>query len=153
MDFVVGECGCAEIPWFVAKTLDHGISKVFRAEALAGHHFTVEIRRVQTFFERAQPGVANGQRDIALPGVHKHHNSRLQEPGGVGDILARDVGSGSVNGLKHGGVESNVGRACEAHRAGHKRGNVAHNVAVEIERHHHIQVLRARRDQGPHRYR
>ena len=54
---------------------------------------------------------------LPQPHVAQHHHATQQQRGGVGLVLARDVGRGAMHRLKHGGGLADVAAGCQAQAA------------------------------------
>ncbi len=70
----------------------------------------------------------------------QHHDRREEERGGVGLVLAGDVGCGAVDGLEDGAPRAHVAGGGEAEAADEARAQVGDDVAVQV-RHHQDVVL------------
>src|SRR5690606_21604350 len=73
--------------------------------------------------------------------VHQHHDGAVQQARGVGHILPRAPGRAAVNGLEHGALVADVGRAGQPYAAGDLRDDVGGDVAVEIGQDDDVKLL------------
>src|ERR1035438_1810006 len=62
----------------------------------------------------------------------QHKHGGLQQGGGVGDVLAGDVGGGAVDGFEDGAFDAEVGSGHEAKTADQAGAEIADDVAVEV---------------------
>ncbi len=101
-----------------------------------------DVVGVQPLLEGAQPGVLHSAGHLTLADVQQHLHGALQQAGGVGQVLPGAPRRRAVDGLEHGALLADVGRAGHADAAGDLRGHVGEDVAVEVGHHHHVELLR-----------
>lgn len=64
--------------------------------------------------------------------VPEHHDGREEEGGGVGLVLASDIGSGAVDGLEDGDLVTHVTRGSETETANETGAHVGEDITVEV---------------------
>ena len=94
------------------------------------------------FVERGFDAVGGG----ALAEIVEHHNGAEEQGSRVSEAFAGNVGGGAVNSFKHGGFVADVGAADDAEPADKARGEIAHDVAIEIGQEQHVELLRIEHD-------
>ena len=104
----------------------------FAADVLGGV-FLFAVDGFQGGFDAASGG--------AFAEMIEHHDAAHQEGGGIGEALAGDVGRGAVDGFKHGGIVAEISAADNAEAADQTRGEIAHDVAIEIGEKKHVVLL------------
>jgi hypothetical protein len=74
--------------------------------------------------------------------VPQHHHGAEEQSGGVGETLASDVGSGTVDGLEDGALVTNVARGSETETANQTSAHVGQNVTVQVGHDQDLVVVR-----------
>jgi len=64
--------------------------------------------------------------------VSQHHHGRQKQGGGVGKLLASDIGRGSVDGLEDGALVSDVARGSETKTTDQTSTHIGQNVSVQV---------------------
>ena len=73
--------------------------------------------------------------------VSQHHDGAEKKRGGVGKLLASNVGSGSVDSLEDGAVVTNVSRGSQTETTNETSAHVGENVSVQVGHDEHLVVV------------
>ena len=108
------------------------------------------------FAEEVEGGVLDGGGDADLAELVEEQDKGEEDGGGVGEVLAGDVGGRAVGGVEEGdshqarGVEAQVGAGADAERAGQAAGHVGEEVAVFVQDEHELVAFGEHDDLGEH---
>ena len=85
-------------------------------------------------------GVLDALGRLLLAEVIEHQSTAHQQGRRIGESLAGDVGSGTVNSLEHRAFVADVGAGHHAEAPDKARGQVAHDVAIKIRQQKHVKL-------------
>ena len=103
----------------------HGIGESTGADAALALFWMEDIGGVDPVLQGLEPGVFDTGCCLNEPVVNQHLDGGLQEAGGVGTVLAGDIGGTAMDGLKKGAVLADIGRSRQAHRSRNLRRDIA----------------------------
>ncbi len=118
---------------------DDGLCEFSGADFLLADALVIDVIGVDAIFNGTQPGVVDERGDVRLVDVDEHHDGAEQEAGWIGQVLPGAARRGAMNGLEHGKMIADIGRAGQANRTGDLGGHVGENIAVEVGQHDHIE--------------
>mmetsp|Transcript_9968 Transcript_9968/g.24912 ORF Transcript_9968/g.24912 Transcript_9968/m.24912 type:complete len:214 (-) Transcript_9968:516-1157(-) len=100
-------------------------------------------RAVPALRDDGQDGLLQVLRLLGEAHVAQQHDARQRQRGGVGQVLARNVGRGAVHSLRQAHVvQANVGGGREAQAANEAGAQVGDDVAVQVGHDQHIKLGR-----------
>lgn len=73
--------------------------------------------------------------------VSQHHDRAKKKRGGVGELLASNVGCGAVNSFEDGAFVANVSRRGQSKTANETSAHVGQDVAVQVGHDQHLVVV------------
>ena len=94
--------------------------------------------------ENGENGLFNLAGVLGETHVLQHHDTRQKQSGGVGESLAGNVGSGTVDGLEDGALVTNVARRGQTETADETGAEIGQNVAVKVGHDEDLVVVRQR---------